>query len=83
VVPLDVGFVEIVSVFPPARIACAGNFVSYAVYAVVVAPSVADEVNRAILNTCDVPLLKSKVPSSTPTLNDVTIACVIAISLSS
>jgi hypothetical protein len=52
-------------------------------YAVVVAPNVAALVYKAILNDCEVPELKSKSPPRISTLNDVAIACEIAICVSS
>jgi diacylglycerol kinase len=81
VVPEVVGLVEITSVLPPAVYPVpVTSFV--VLYAVVAAPSVAELVNSAILNVCDVSELKSISPSRRAFLKDVHIACVIAIGVS-
>jgi hypothetical protein len=81
VVPDDAGFAEMVSVSPPAVYPVPVTSL-VALYDAVVAPSVALDVNRAILNTCDVSLLKSISPFRRATLNEVHIACDIAITVS-
>jgi hypothetical protein len=77
VVPEVVGATT-VSVLPPAVYPVPLTSLVVA-YAVVAALSVADEVNNAILNACEVSELKSISPSRSAFLNDVHIACVIAI----
>jgi hypothetical protein len=77
--PPLVGFVDIVSVFPPAVYPVPDTSFDV-VYAVVAALNVALDVYRAILNVCAVSLLKSISPSSSACLKLVHIACVIAIS---
>jgi len=78
VVPEVVGFAEIVRVLPPAEYPVPLTSL-VTEYAVVAALRVADDVYRAILNVCAVSLLKSISPSRSACLNDVHIACVIAI----
>jgi hypothetical protein len=72
VVPEDVGAVLIVSVLPPAEYpVLTTSFV--VVYTVVVASNVAEGVYKAILKVC------AEALASILTLNDVHIACKIAI----
>ena len=78
VVPDKAGFAAMLRVLPPA-VYPVPDTSSVVLYAVVDALKVAEEVYKAILNVCDVLLLKSISPSNRATLNDEHMACVIAI----
>jgi len=78
VVPDKAGLAAIDKVLPPAVYPVPDTSL-VVLYAVVPACKVAEEVYKAILNVCDVLLLKSISPSNRATLNDEHMACVIAI----
>jgi len=81
VVPDNAGFAAMLRVLPPAVYPVPTTSL-VVLYAVVPACKVAEDVYKAILNACDVLLLKSISPSSRAVLNDEHIACVIDIYIS-
>jgi hypothetical protein len=78
VVPPEVGICETVSVFPVAVYPAPTTSLAEE-YDVVAASKLAAEVYNAILYTLVVPVVKFCVPLKMSTLNDVHIACEIAI----